>query len=29
MLRQKIEGCKGVVQLAGNCYGAEPPVPDE
>jgi hypothetical protein len=29
MLRQKIDGCKGVVQLVGNCYGAEPPAPDE
>ena len=29
MLRQKIDGCKGVVQLAGKCYGAEPPAPDE
>ncbi len=29
MLRQQIEPCKGVVQLVGRCYGAEPPVPDE
>ena len=29
MLRQKIDGCKGVVQLVGKCYGAEPPAPDE
>jgi hypothetical protein len=29
MLRQKIDDCKGVVQLVGRCYGAEPPAPDE
>lgn len=29
MLRQKVDGCKGVVQLVGKCYGAEPPAPDE
>lgn len=29
MLRQQIDQCKGVVQLVGQCYGAEPPVPDE
>src|SRR5436309_8416924 len=29
MLRQQIDQCKGVVQLIGQCYGAEPPVPDE
>jgi len=29
MLRQQISQCKGVVQLVGKCYGAEPPVPDE
>ena len=29
MLRQKIDGCQGVVQLVGKCYGAEPPAPDE
>src|SRR5207237_5820406 len=29
MLREKIDGCKGVVQLVGQCYGAEPPTPDE
>ena len=28
MLRQKIDQCKGVVQLVGQCYGAEPPTPD-
>lgn len=29
MLRQQIDQCKGVVQLVGQCYGAEPPTPDE
>lgn len=29
MLREKIDHCKGVVQLVGQCYGAEPPAPDE
>ncbi len=29
MLRQKIDACQGVVQLVGQCYGAEPPAPDE
>ena len=29
MLRQRIDSCKGVVQLVGECYGAEPPVVDE
>jgi tetratricopeptide (TPR) repeat protein len=29
MLREKIDECKGVVQLVGRCYGAEPPAPDE
>jgi len=28
MLRRKIKGCKGVVQIVGHCYGAEPPAPD-
>jgi tetratricopeptide (TPR) repeat protein len=28
MLRQQIDQCKGVLQLVGNCYGAEPPEPD-
>src|SRR3954467_11057839 len=28
MLRQQIDQCKGVLQIVGNCYGAEPPVPD-
>jgi tetratricopeptide (TPR) repeat protein len=29
MLRKQIDQCKGVVQLIGKCYGAEPPTPDE
>lgn len=29
MLRQQIDQSKGVVQLIGQAYGAEPPVPDE
>ncbi|MFA5262276.1 MAG: tetratricopeptide repeat protein [Opitutaceae bacterium] len=29
MLREKIDGCKGVVQLVGGCYGAESGTPDE
>ena len=29
MLRQQIDQCKGVVQLIGQSYGAEPPTPDE
>ena len=29
MLRRRIDSCKGVVQLVGECYGAEPPVIDE
>ncbi|MDQ2867842.1 MAG: tetratricopeptide repeat protein [Verrucomicrobiota bacterium] len=29
MLRKQIDQCKGVVQLVGKCYGAEPPAPDE
>ncbi|MEN3369834.1 MAG: hypothetical protein V7609_1977 [Verrucomicrobiota bacterium] len=28
MLRQQIDQCKGVLQIVGNCYGAEPPQPD-
>jgi tetratricopeptide (TPR) repeat protein len=28
MLRQQIDQSKGVLQIVGNCYGAEPPVPD-
>ena len=28
MLRAQIDQCKGVVQLVGQCYGAEPPTPD-
>ncbi len=29
MLRKKIDACQGVIHLVGQCYGAEPPVPDE
>jgi TolA-binding protein len=29
MLRRRIDPCKGLVQLVGKCYGAEPPVIDE
>jgi hypothetical protein len=29
LLRQRIDQCKGVVQLIGQCYGAEPPAYDE
>jgi tetratricopeptide (TPR) repeat protein len=28
MLRQQIDQCKGVLQIVGNCYGAEPPEAD-
>jgi tetratricopeptide (TPR) repeat protein len=28
VLRQKIDECRGVVQLVGQCYGAEPPTID-
>src|SRR5207244_6754130 len=28
MLRQQIDQCKGVLQIVGNCYGAEGPEPD-
>lgn len=28
LLRQQIDQCKGVVQLVGQCYGAEPPEPN-
>jgi len=28
MLRQQIDQCKGVLQIVGKCYGAEPPAPD-
>lgn len=28
VLRKKIQGCKGVVQLVGKCYGTEPSQPD-
>jgi len=29
VLRRQINQCKGVVQLVGRCYGAEPPKPTE
>src|SRR3954468_23521708 len=29
VLRGKLDQCRGVVQLVGQCYGAEPPTPDE
>jgi hypothetical protein len=29
VLRKKIDQCKGVVQLVGQSYGAEPPTADE
>jgi Tetratricopeptide repeat. len=29
VLREKIDKCKGVVQLVGQCYGAEPPTATE
>jgi Domain of unknown function (DUF4062) len=29
VLRRRIDQCKGVVQLVGECYGAEPPTVDE
>lgn len=29
ILRQQIDHCKGVVQLVGQCYGAEPPTADK
>src|SRR5436190_13290026 len=29
VLREKIDQCKGVVQLVGQSYGAEPPTADE
>lgn len=29
MLNRRIDSCQGVVQLVGECYGAEPPVIDE
>src|SRR6202043_3407635 len=27
MLRRRVEASEGVVQLVGDCYGAEPPTP--
>jgi len=29
MLRRRIDSCKGLVQLVGKCYGAEPPAADD
>jgi tetratricopeptide (TPR) repeat protein len=29
MLRLQVDQCQGVVQLVGQAYGAEPPIPDE
>jgi Tetratricopeptide repeat len=29
MLRRRIDACKGLVQLVGECYGAEPPAADD
>ena len=29
VLRRRIDSCKGVVQLVGKCYGAEPPSIDQ
>jgi len=29
ILRRRIDSCKGLVQVVGECYGAEPPVIDE
>ena len=29
VLREKIDGCKGVIQIVGQGYGAEPPAVDE
>jgi len=29
MLRREIDACNGVMHLVGQCYGAEPPKPDE
>jgi len=29
MLRQKIDSCSAVLQIVGDAFGAEPPVPDE
>src|SRR5712692_11629198 len=29
ILRQQVDQCQGVVQLVGQCYGAEPPTADE
>ena len=29
VLREKINGCQGVIQLVGFCYGVEPPLVDQ
>src|SRR5438105_8230963 len=29
MVRERIDECKGVVQMVGTCYGAEPPIHHE
>ena len=29
LLRRQVDQCKGLVQLVGQCYGAEPPTTDE
>jgi hypothetical protein len=29
MLRRRIDPCKGLIQLVGDCYGAEPPTIEE
>jgi hypothetical protein len=29
MLRRRIDACAAVVQVVGQCYGAEPPTPDQ
>src|SRR5262249_13154856 len=28
MLRRQLESCEGLIQIVGDAYGAEPPVPD-
>jgi hypothetical protein len=28
VLRDKIDGCEGLIQIVGRAYGAEPPAPD-
>ena len=29
MLRKKIDSCTAILQIVGDAYGAEPPLPDE